>query len=82
MELATMKAWQKTDVAADFFMVLPQDTSNARERSEIRMTYDNKNLYLAATFYNSTSGPYYVESLRHDFSFGKNDNILFFIDPL
>jgi len=75
------KAWQETDVADDFFMVLPQDTGKANEHSEIRMTYDEKNLYLAATFFNSTSGPYYVESLRRDFSFGKNDNFLFFIDP-
>lgn len=75
------KAWQKTDVADDFYMVLPQDTSKASDHSEIRMTYDDKNLYLAATFYNSTPGTYYVESLRRDFSFGKNDNFLLFIDP-
>lgn len=75
------KAWQKTDVADDFYMVLPQDTSKASDHSEIRMTYDDKNLYLAATFYNSTPGTYYVESLRRDFTFGKNDNFLLFIDP-
>ena len=75
------KAWQETDVADDFFMVLPQDTGKANEHSEIRMTYDDKNLYLAATFFNSSSGSYFVESLRRDFSFGKNDNFLFFIDP-
>lgn len=75
------KAWQKTDVADDFYMVLPQDTSKASDHSEIRMTYDDKNLYLAATFYNSTPGTYYVESLRRDFIFGKNDNFLLFIDP-
>jgi hypothetical protein len=74
-------AWKDTDVANNFFMVLPEDTGKAKELSKIRMTYDDKNIYLAATFYNSTSGPYYVESLRRDFSFGKNDNFLFFIDP-
>ncbi|GGW27743.1 carbohydrate binding family 9 domain-containing protein [Arenibacter certesii] len=74
-------AWQDTDVAADFFMVLPMDTGKANEPSEIRMTYDEHNLYLLATFYNTTKGPYYVESLRRDFSFGKNDNFLLFLDP-
>ncbi|WP_411030747.1 DUF5916 domain-containing protein [Spongiimicrobium sp. 3-5] len=74
-------AWQQTDVADDFFMVLPMDTGKAEERSEIRMTYDTKNIYLAATFYNSVPGKYYVESLRRDFSFGKNDNFLLFMDP-
>ncbi|MCM4169578.1 hypothetical protein KCTC52924_00359 [Arenibacter antarcticus] len=75
------KAWQDTDVTTDFFMVLPMDTGKANEPSEIRMTYDENNLYLLATFYNTTKGPYYVESLRRDFSFGKNDNFLLFIDP-
>ena len=74
-------AWQETDVADDFFMVLPTDTGKANETSEIRMTYDDKNIYLAAIFFNSVPGKYYVESLRRDFSFGKNDNFLLFIDP-
>ncbi len=74
-------AWKDTDVARDFFMVLPTDTGRATQQSEIRMTYDDKNLYLAAVFFNTSPGPYYVESLRRDFVFGKNDNFLLFIDP-
>ncbi|MCF6224553.1 MAG: carbohydrate binding family 9 domain-containing protein [Flavobacteriaceae bacterium] len=74
-------AWSDTDVADNFFMVLPEDTGKANELSEIRMTYDNKNIYLAATFYINSPSTYYVESLRRDFSFGKNDNFLIFIDP-
>ncbi|MCM4151437.1 hydrolase [Arenibacter sp. N53] len=74
-------AWQDTDVATDFYMVLPMDTGKANEPSEIRMAYDENNLYLLATFYNVTKGSYYVESLRRDFSFGKNDNFLLFMDP-
>ena len=74
-------AWKNTDVAKDFFMVLPMDKGEANEKSEIRMTYDEKNIYLIATFYNNTKGTNFVESLRRDFSFGKNDNFLLFIDP-
>lgn len=74
-------AWQDTDVATNFYMVLPMDNGMANEPSEIRMTYDENNLYLLATFYNATKGPYYVESLRRDFIFGKNDNFLLFMDP-
>ncbi|MCK5441585.1 MAG: carbohydrate binding family 9 domain-containing protein [Maribacter sp.] len=74
-------AWKDTDVADDFFMVLPMDEGKANEKTEIRMAYDDKNLYLIATFFNNTPGPYYVESLRRDFSFGKNDNFLLFMDP-
>lgn len=74
-------AWRTTDVAKDFFMVLPMDDGPANERTEIRMTYDDKNLYLLATFYHTKKGSYTVESLRRDFSFGKNDNFLLFMDP-
>lgn len=74
-------AWQDTDVAKDFFMVLPMDGGKANEPTEIRMAYDEKNIYLLATFYHKMKGDYYVESLRRDFSFGKNDNFLLFLDP-
>ena len=33
-------AWQDAAVAGDFFMVLPMDTSKARVRTEVRMTYE------------------------------------------
>ena len=73
--------WETTDVAKDFFMVLPNDDGLANEQSEIRMTYDDTHLYLLATFFNKKRGNYFVESLRRDFTFGKNDNFLLFIDP-
>ncbi len=74
-------AWSYTDVAKDFFMVLPMDKGPATQQSEIRMTYDDENIYLLATFYNNTAGKNFVESLRRDFSFGQNDNFLLFLDP-
>ena len=74
-------AWQDAEVAKDFFMVTPMDTSKATDYSEIRMTYDDKNLYLIAAFYKTRRGQYTVESLRRDFGFNQNDNFLLFIDP-
>ena len=79
--LATDPAWQTAQIASDFFMVLPMDTSKAKVRTDIRMTYDDKNIYLLAECYKAVSGPNFVESLRRDFSFGKNDNFLLFMDP-
>jgi hypothetical protein len=75
------EAWQATAVASDFHMVLPMDTSRAQVRTEVRMTYDDQNLYLIAHCYNAAPGTYFVESLRRDFEFGKNDNFLLFMDP-
>jgi len=74
--------WAKTQVADDFFMITPVDTGKANQLSEARVTYDDENLYLAIIFYNTAvKGKYVVESLKRDFSFGKNDNFLVAIDP-
>jgi len=73
-------SWQDAEMAKDFFMILPMDTSFAHVKTTVRMTYDNKFLYLSAECYDGMPGPYMVESLRRDFSFLKNDNFIFFLD--
>lgn len=73
--------WQSAEAANNFFMVLPMDTSHARVKTEVRMTYDANNIYIIAVCYLTKNAPYMVESLRRDFSFGKNDNFIFFMDP-
>ncbi len=73
--------WLAADVATDFYMITPMDTSAAKVRTDVRMTYDDDNLYLIAINYHGMPGPYVVESLRRDFAFGKNDNFLLFMDP-
>nr|WP_214460449.1 carbohydrate binding family 9 domain-containing protein [Flavihumibacter fluvii] len=75
------EAWARAEVARDFFMVLPMDTSLANVKTEVRITYDDRAIYVLATCYKVKPGPYVVESLRRDFNFGKNDNFLFFFDP-
>ncbi len=75
------KAWTDAEEVADFFMVLPMDTSRASIQTAVRMTYDNDNVYIVATNFNGGQGEPVVESLRRDFGFGKNDNFLVFIDP-
>ena len=75
------QAWADADVAKDFFMILPMDTSYADVKTEVMMTYDDKQIYLLVINHHGEEGPYYVESLRRDFAFGKNDNFLLFMDP-
>lgn len=72
-------AWSTMAVATDFHMVLPMDTSMAKLRTEVRMAYDDKYLYISAV--NFQKPPIMVESLRRDWNFGKNDNFIFFLDP-
>src|SRR5664279_2185797 len=64
-----------------FFHGASYDTSQARVKTEVQMTFDKNNLYLLAVCYNALPGPEMVESLRRDFDFLKNDNFIVFIDP-
>ncbi|RYY13632.1 MAG: hypothetical protein EOO04_31570, partial [Chitinophagaceae bacterium] len=74
-------AWDLADSTSEFYMTLPMDTSLANVRTQVRMTYDEKNIYIIVHCYNKLAGPYMVESLKRDFSFVKNDNFIFFMDP-
>lgn len=75
------EAWSQAEIATNFYMVTPMDTGAAKVRTDVRMTYDDENLYIIAECFHLLPGTYYVESLRRDFVFGKNDNFLVFIDP-
>ena len=57
------------------------DTGRAKVRTDVRMAYDDHQLYLSAIcYFGDVPGPYLVESLRRDWSFGNNDNFIFFLD--
>ena len=72
--------WGQAMVAKDFNMVLPMDTSKAKVPTEVRLTYDNENLYILATCYKPQGGKDMVESLKRDWNFTRNDNFILFMD--
>jgi hypothetical protein len=74
------QAWRDAEVTKKFWMVTPMDTSEAKVLTEVRMAYDQKNLYILVVCYKALPGPNMVESLKRDFNFSKNDNFIFFID--
>jgi hypothetical protein len=73
-------AWQSAETATNFFMVTPMDTSFAQCNTEVKMTYDKHNMYILVINHKPVKGSLIVESLKRDFSFGKNDNFLLFMD--
>ena len=54
------QAWKDADVADNFFMVLPMDTSHAKVKTAVRMTYDAQNVYVMAVCYINNPGPYTI----------------------
>mgnify|MGYP001272701852 FL=1 len=69
------KTWKEVTVGKDFSMITPLDTGKATQFSEVRVAFNDEFIYIAMIFFNnSIQGEYVVESLKRDFSFGKNDN--------
>ncbi len=77
----TDPAWQKLPIATDFSRVLPMDSGRANARTEVRICFDDKNLYILAICRKPGNYPNRVESLRRDFNFQRNDNFIVFLDP-
>jgi hypothetical protein len=73
-------AWQKAEVAKDFFQITPMDTGFARAQTEVRVCYNETFFYFAVVCHDTLPGKRPVQSLRRDFSFGNNDNFIAFID--
>ena len=73
-------AWLSAAAVSDFMMCNPFDTLCSKLRTDVRMTYDDKYLYISAECFLQSESNYVVESLKRDFSFGSNDNFLVFID--
>jgi hypothetical protein len=71
--------WQKAKVATNFWQYFPTDSLQAKNQTEIKMMFDDKNLYLGVKI-NSTSNNYIIPSLRRDFRASGNDNVTFIFD--
>jgi hypothetical protein len=74
--------WQKADVARGFWQNFPSDTMAARARTEVKITYDKRFLYVGAVCYNPPQKEKYViQSLRRDFDGSGLDEFGVNLDP-
>ena len=72
--------WITAEQKGNFYRVTPVDTGYAIAQTEVMVTYDESNLYVAAICYDPTPGKRPIQSLRRDFNFSSSDNFMFFID--
>ena len=71
--------WKNAIPGNKFFQNFPHDTAYATNDTEIRLAYDDDNLYVALTCY-SQGKELITPSLRRDFDFLGNDNITILFD--
>jgi hypothetical protein len=72
--------WNSCEVAKDFRQYFPYDSSAAIDQTEVRMTYDDQFIYVAAKMYRSGSQQYVTPSLRRDFRGAGFDVIAVILD--
>lgn len=72
--------WQNADVAKDFFLNYPVDTTHAEFQTEARVTFDDHQFYVSFVCFDDKT-PNVIQSLRRDYDFDTNDNMGVMIGP-
>jgi hypothetical protein len=77
--LLNESSWSQTEPATDFWNYFPNDSLQAKQQPEIKMLFDDTNLYIGIKV-NSPGNDYIIPSLRRDFRAGGSDNITLLFD--
>ena len=75
------EVWAPQHVAKDFYISTPVDTAYAQTKTDVMMTYDEKNIYVAAICYDEIPGAYIIQSLKRDFSYPRSDAFSVILNP-
>ncbi|MGH2552552.1 MAG: DUF5916 domain-containing protein, partial [Chitinophagaceae bacterium] len=74
------EAWKIAETIKDFWLKFPRDDSKAVTRTEVKATYDDNFLYVAAVCYDSL--PLVAQSLKRDSRIRESDGIGLVLDPM
>lgn len=75
------ESWQQADDIRDFERNFPDDKTKATYTTEVKLTFDQDHLYVAARMYRNEQKGYSVTSLKEDFTFYENDAFGIVLDP-
>ena len=73
-------AWNESDVALDFWEKWPKDDNHPKNKTEVRITYDDTFLYVGAICYDS--GKHIIQSLKRDTRYWDSDGFAVILDPI
>src|SRR5215212_10113909 len=73
-------AWSEADVAADFRQQEPNEGTPASEKTEVRVLFDGKNLYVGIHAFDSESARINSRELVRDASFSNDDKVEILLD--
>ena len=72
--------WEKTPIATNFIQYQPYNNQAASQRTEVKLVYDDKAIYIAAICYDSVSNNI-CKTLSQRDDFGQADYFGIYIDP-
>lgn len=72
--------WADASPASDFQMHYPYDSLPASSPTEVKILFDEDNLYIGAICKNASPTEYVIQSLKRDFDFRENDAFIVFLD--
>lgn len=73
--------WLQAEKANRFWQNFPFDTSEAKTLTVAMVSFDKKNLYVAAICLDTLQGDYVIQSLKRDFSYPVSDAFTIIFDP-
>lgn len=73
------QAWQNAEVVSDFWLKFPRDNVKAERKTEVRLTYDDRYLYISAICKDTSH--YVVQTLKRDSRFFEGDAFGVVLDP-
>ena len=71
--------WNTAEKKTDFFLKFPTDDGKPEKKTAVQLAYDDKNLYVAFTCYDS--GKSIIQSLKRDIGHIDNDGVGLVLDP-
>ncbi|TJY36353.1 DUF5916 domain-containing protein [Pontimicrobium aquaticum] len=71
--------WSEAESATNFWQYFPTDSLQATQQADIKMLFDDTNLYIGMKV-NAPSNNFVIPSLRRDFRAGGSDNITLMFD--
>ena len=77
----TDEVWRQAVLFSDFKMVLPETGKPPSEKTELRVLYDEKNLYIGVYCFTADPSAIAVTDLQHDQEGTGNDMIRILLDP-
>jgi len=73
--------WSTCEIATNFICNFPNDTMVSASKTEAKVTYNEKSIFISFKCFDDIKGNYIVQSLKRDYSYPISDAVGVIIDP-